>query len=419
MTKSEKLFDRAKKVMPGGVNSPVRAFLAVGGAPRFIKSAKGSYIYDVDGRKYLDYIGSWGPMILGHSNEKILEAVSKTMVDGLSFGAATELEVQMAELITDIVKPIEMVRMVSSGTEAVMSALRLARGYTGREKIIKFAGCYHGHSDSMLVKAGSGALTGGNPDSGGVTKGAAKDTLMADYNDLASVAELFSSNSGEIAAVIVEPVAANMGVVAPQAGFLQGLRKLCDEHAALLIFDEVITGFRLAIGGAMEYFGVDADLVTYGKIIGGGMPVGAYGGKREVMEHVAPVGSVYQAGTLSGNPVAMAAGLATLNELAAHPEIYDNINSMAAHLANGMRQDSNCTVNQVGSLVCRFFTENTVASYDTARKSNTKKYAEYFNYMLDNSIYIAPAQFEAMFVSNAHTVNEIDQTIKIIREFGR
>lgn len=419
MTKSEQLFDRAKKVMPGGVNSPVRAFLAVGGAPRFIKSAKGSYIYDVDGRKYLDYIGSWGPMILGHSNEKILEAVSKTMVDGLSFGAATELEVQMAELITDIVKPIEMVRMVSSGTEAVMSALRLARGYTGREKIIKFAGCYHGHSDSMLVKAGSGALTGGNPDSGGVTKGAAKDTLMADYNDLASVAELFSSNSGEIAAVIVEPVAANMGVVAPQAGFLQGLRKLCDEHAALLIFDEVITGFRLAIGGAMEYFGVDADLVTYGKIIGGGMPVGAYGGKREVMEHVAPVGSVYQAGTLSGNPVAMAAGLATLNELAAHPEIYDNINSMAAHLANGMRQDSNCTVNQVGSLVCGFFTENAVDSYDTARKSNTKKYAEYFNYMLDNSIYIAPAQFEAMFVSNAHTVKEIDQTIKIIQEFGR
>lgn len=419
MTKSEQLFDRAKKVMPGGVNSPVRAFLAVGGAPRFIKSAKGSYIYDVDGRKYLDYIGSWGPMILGHSNEKILEAVSKTMVDGLSFGAATELEVQMAELITDIVKPIEMVRMVSSGTEAVMSALRLARGYTGREKIIKFAGCYHGHSDSMLVKAGSGALTGGNPDSGGVTKGAAKDTLMADYNDLASVAELFSGNSGEIAAVIVEPVAANMGVVAPQAGFLQGLRKLCDEHSALLIFDEVITGFRLAIGGAMEYFGVDADLVTYGKIIGGGMPVGAYGGKREVMEHVAPVGSVYQAGTLSGNPVAMAAGLATLNELAAHPEIYDNINSMAAHLANGMRQDSNCTVNQVGSLVCGFFTENAVDSYDTARKSNTKKYAEYFNYMLDNGIYIAPAQFEAMFVSNAHTVNEIDQTIKIIRDFRR
>ncbi|MEG0692251.1 MAG: glutamate-1-semialdehyde 2,1-aminomutase, partial [Oscillospiraceae bacterium] len=357
------------------------------------------------------------PMILGHSNEKILEAVSKTMVDGLSFGAATELEVIMAELIVSIVKPIDMVRMVSSGTEAVMSALRLARGYTGKEKIIKFAGCYHGHSDSMLVKAGSGALTNGNPNSSGVTKGAAKDTLMADYNDLNSVAELFANNKNEIAAIIVEPVAANMGVVAPQKGFLEGLRTLCDENDALLIFDEVITGFRLALGGAIEYFGVDADIVTYGKIIGGGMPVGAYGGKREIMEHIAPVGSVYQAGTLSGNPVAMSAGLATLTELSTNRDIYSNINAMATRLANGIRQSTKCTVIHVGSLVCPFFTAQEVTNYDTARNSDTKKYAEYFNYMLNHGIYIAPAQFEAMFISNAHTNKDIDHTIEIIKKF--
>ena len=419
MTKSQQYFDRAKKVMPGGVNSPVRAFNAVGGAPRFIQSAKGSRIYDVDGRDYLDYIGSWGPMILGHSNEKILEAVSKTIVDGLSFGAATEKEVLMAELITSVVKPIEMVRMVSSGTEAVMSALRLARGYTGKEKIIKFAGCYHGHSDSMLVKAGSGALTNGNPDSSGVTKGAAKDTLMAEYNDLNSVAELFDSNKNEIAAIIVEPVAANMGVVEPQQGFLEGLRKLCDQNNALLIFDEVITGFRLALGGAMEYYGVDADIVTYGKIIGGGMPVGAYGGKREVMEQIAPSGAVYQAGTLSGNPVAMAAGIATLTELATNSQIYDTINRMATRLAEGIRSNTSHQVNHVGSLVCAFFTDQEVSNYETAKNSDTKQYAEYFNHMLDNGIYIAPAQFEAMFISNAHTNKDIDYTIEVIKKFRR
>lgn len=417
MTKSELLFERAKKVMPGGVNSPVRAFNAVGGAPRFIKSAKGAYIYDAEGREYLDYIGSWGPMILGHSNEKVLDAVKKTMVDGLSFGAATELEVLMAELITSIVKPVEMVRMVSSGTEAVMSALRLARGYTGREKIIKFSGCYHGHSDSMLVKAGSGALTNSNPDSSGVTKGAAKDTLLAEYNDVDSVAKLFDSNKGEVAAVIVEAVGANMGVVPPQKGFLEGLRKLCDENNALLIFDEVITGFRLSLGGAMEYFSVNADLVTYGKIIGGGMPVGAYGGRREIMENISPIGSVYQAGTLSGNPVAMTAGLVTLTELKNNPQIYTKINDMASRLANGIRKNTNFTVNNVGSLLCTFFTDGEVYDYETARSSDTKKYAEYFNYVINNGVYIAPAQFEAMFVSNAHTNDDIDKTIDIIKNF--
>lgn len=415
MSKSEQLFERAKKVMPGGVNSPVRAFNAVGGSPRFIKSAKGARIYDVDGNEYIDYIGSWGPMILGHANQAVLDAVARTMMNGLSFGAATELEVLMAELITQIVPNVEMVRMVSSGTEAVMSALRLARGYTGNEKIIKFAGCYHGHSDSMLVKAGSGALTNGNPDSSGVTKGAAQDTLMADYNNLDSVAELFANNKNEIAAIIVEPVGANMGVVLPKEGFLEGLRKLCDENGALLIFDEVITGFRLALGGAMEFFGVRADLVTYGKIIGGGMPVGAYGGKKEIMSHIAPSGSVYQAGTLSGNPVAMSAGIETLTTLKNNPQIYTNINSKAKQLANAISECKGMTVNYIGSLICGFFTDNAVYNYETAKLSDTKKYAKYFNHMIDNGVYIAPAQFEAMFISNAHTNKDISDTIEIIK----
>lgn len=417
MKKSIELFERAKKVIPGGVNSPVRAFNAVGGSPRFIKSAKGAYIYDVDDNKYLDYIGSWGPMILGHSNEKILEAVQKTVVDGLSFGAVTEREVIVAELIEGIIKPIDMVRMVNSGTEAVMSALRLARGYTGKEKIIKFSGCYHGHCDSMLVKAGSGLITSGNPDSSGVTTGSAKDTLIAEYNNLDSVKQLFETNKGEIAGIIVEPVAANMGVVAPNNGFLEGLRALCNENDALLIFDEVITGFRLALGGAMEYFGVDADIVTYGKIIGGGMPVGAYGARKEIMNCVAPVGRVYQAGTLSGNPVAMSAGLVTLSELASNPQIYDNINNLGMKLAKEISKSTNYTVNNVGSLVSVFFTEEKVFDYETVRKSDTSKYAKYFNYMIDNGIYIAPAQFEAMFISNAHTEKNIDKTIEIITQF--
>ena len=329
MTKSEQLFARAVKVLPGGVNSPVRAFRAVGGNPRFVVKGKGSHIWDEDGAEYIDYVGSWGPMVLGHSHPDILRAVQERMVNGLSFGAPTALEVEMAEKMVEMVPNIEMVRMVNSGTEAVMSAVRLARGATGRDKLIKFEGCYHGHSDAMLVGAGSGALTQGEPDSKGVTRGAAQDTLMAQYNDLGSVERLLEANPGQVAAVIVEPVAANMGVVPPQEGFLPGLRSLCDKHGALLIFDEVITGFRLAPGGAQAYFGVRADLVTFGKIIGGGMPVGAYAGTRALMEQVAPCGPVYQAGTLSGNPVAMAAGLAQLEILTAHPEVYGKMQASA------------------------------------------------------------------------------------------
>lgn len=417
MSRSQELFARAQQVLPGGVNSPVRAFNAVGGCPRFIKAAKGARIYDVDDNAYIDYVNSWGPMILGHANPKVLDAVTRTMVNGLSFGAATEREVDIAELITSIVKPVEMVRMVNSGTEAVMSALRLARGYTGREKIIKFAGCYHGHSDSMLVKAGSGALTNGSPDSSGVTRGTAKDTLIAQYNNLDSVSELFQNNKHEIAAVIVEPVAANMGVVPPRPGFLAGLRKLCDENGSLLIFDEVITGFRLAVGGAMEYFNVAADLVTYGKIIGGGMPVGAYGGRRDIMQHIAPTGNVYQAGTLSGNPIAMAAGIATLTELKNHPEIYTNIAAMTMRLADGIRQVSKYTVNNIGSLLTVFFTEQEVSDFATAKSSNTKKFAAHFQHLLANSVYVAPSQFEALFVSAAHTNEDIDKTIEIVKAF--
>lgn len=418
MGRSEELFERAKKVMPGGVNSPVRAYQAVGGVPRFIRRAKGSHVWDVDGEEYIDYIGSWGPMLLGHNYEPVIEAVKKTMEDGLSFGAATGLEVEMAELMVDLVKPIEMVRMVNSGTEAVMSAIRLARGYTGRDKIIKFAGCYHGHSDSMLVKAGSGALTGGHPDSSGVTPGAAQDTLLAEYNHLDTVEALFQENNGQIAAVIVEPVAANMGVVPPAPGFLEGLRALCDKNNALLIFDEVITGFRLAPGGAMEYFGVTADLVTYGKIIGGGMPVGAYAGKREIMKHVSPSGRVYQAGTLSGNPVAMAAGMATLKELKAHREYYVAIEEKAKKLAEEMRRSmKGVTVNQIGSLLCPFFTDREVVDFASAKSSNTEAYGKYFHYMLDHRIFLAPAQFEAMFLSNAHTDADLEYTLDIIRNY--
>ncbi|WP_265446108.1 glutamate-1-semialdehyde 2,1-aminomutase [Acetivibrio straminisolvens] len=417
ISKSKLLFERAKKVIPGGVNSPVRAFGAVGGWPHFIKRAKGARIYDVDGNEYIDYVGSWGPMILGHSHPRVLEAISKTMVDGLSFGAATELEVQMAELILELVPSIEMVRMVNSGTEAVMSAIRVARGYTKREKIIKFAGCYHGHADSMLVRAGSGAMTNGIPNSGGVTAGAAKDTLIARYNDIDSVKLLFEQNKGNVAAVIVEPVAANMGVVPPEDNFLGKLRKLCDEEGALLIFDEVITGFRLAIGGAQQYFGINADLVTYGKIIGGGMPVGAYGGRREIMECVAPVGDVYQAGTLSGNPLAMSAGIVTLKELAENPGIFENVNRLGHKLSEGLKKITNNTVKAVGSLVCMFMTKEEVTDYDSAMKSDTRQFGKCFNYLLNNGIYIAPSQFEAMFISNAHTDKDIDETLEKISLF--
>ncbi len=422
MDRSEALFERAKKVLPGGVNSPVRAYRAVGLTTRFITRADGAYIWDEDGNKYIDYVCSWGPMILGHNHPIIREAVERAVKDGLSFGASTRREVEIAELMVRMVPNIEMVRMVNSGTEAVMSALRLARGATGRDKLMKFEGCYHGHSDSMLVKAGSSAVAEeGRPSSAGVPADVAKDTLTARYNDLDSVRELFARYPGQIACVIVEPVAANMGVVGPQPGFLEGLRAICDKEGALLLFDEVITGFRLARGGAQEFFGVRADLVTFGKIIGGGMPVGAYCGSRALMEQVAPCGPVYQAGTLSGNPVAMAAGLAQLTYLNEHPEVYETIAKKADRLADGMRKaaehsGAGVRINQVGSLVAPFFTPDRVESFTDAAKSDLNKYAAYFEKMLARGVYLAPAQFEAMFVSAAHSEEDLEHTIRAVGE---
>ncbi len=422
MTKSEQLFERAVKHLPGGVNSPVRAFLSVGGSPRFIESADGAYIYDVDGNKYTDYINSWGPMILGHNHEVIRKAVIEAAQKGLSYGAATEVEVEMAELLCEIVPCFEMVRMVNSGTEAVMSAIRAARGYTRRSKIIKFEGCYHGHSDGLLVKAGSGVMAAGIPDSLGVPSNVVKDTLQAKYNDLDRVIELFEQNKDEIAAIIVEPVAANMGVVLPQDGFLQGLRELCTKHRSLLIFDEVITGFRLSLSGAQGYYNILPDLATFGKIIGGGMPVGCYGGRREIMEMVAPVGPVYQAGTLSGNPVAMAAGMAQLKYLKEHPEVYTKINELGEYFRNKVdelfgRYNLKYQVTGIGSLACLFFANSKVTDYETAKTADTKEYARYFRFMLEHGVYIAPAQFEAMFFSYAHTHQDVEDTIFAIEEY--
>lgn len=410
---SEALFARAQRVLPGGVNSPVRAFRAVGGTPPFLTRGEGCHVWDEDGREYLDFIGSWGPLILGHSHPAVLDAVEKAMRDGLSFGAPTAREVEMAELLVEIVPNIDMVRMVNSGTEAVMSAVRVARGVTGREKLVKFEGCYHGHSDAMLVGAGSGALTQGVPDSAGVTRGAAQDTLLAKYNDFQSVETLFAANPGQIAAVIVEPVAANMGVVPPEKGFLEGLRALCDKHGALLIFDEVITGFRLALGGAQAYFGVRADLVTFGKIIGGGMPVGAYAGRCEIMSQVAPTGPIYQAGTLSGNPVAMAAGLAQLYILREHPEYYTEIEWKAKKMAQNMRNSAEkhgvaLRVNQCGGLLCPYFTSSPVRSFADTKTSDLDRFKRYFHGMLARGMYIAPSQYEATFINVSHTDADID-----------
>ena len=424
MTRSEQLFALAQQLIPGGVNSPVRAFGSVGGTPRFIQEAKGSSIKDVDGNQYIDFVGSWGPMILGHNHPEICNAVIEAAKKGLSFGAATELEVQMADLIPSIVPSIEMVRMVNSGTEAVMSAIRAARGYTKKDKIIKFAGCYHGHSDAMLVKAGSGVMTAGIPDSAGVPAGCAQDTLTAIYNNIDSVRELFEAYPNEIAAVIIEPVAANMGVVCPQADFLQQLRALCDQYHSVLIFDEVITGFRLGIDGAQGWFQVTPDLTTYGKIIGAGMPVGAYGGKREIMETVSPVGPVYQAGTLSGNPVAMAAGITQLTILKENPQIYQHINHLGVILRDGFQsilEEAGLpfTVNGIGSLNCLFFTKQSVNDYTSAKTADTSLYAKYFQYMLHHGIYLAPAQFEAMFISNAHTEQEINTVLSVANDFFR
>lgn len=411
---SKSLFARAKNFIPGGVNSPVRAFKAVGGNPIFINRADGPYIYDEDGNEYIEFINSWGPMILGHNHPLIREAVIKAMENGTSFGAPTAREVEMAELITQMVPSVEKVRMVNSGTEATMSAIRVARGYTGKDKFIKFEGNYHGHGDSFLIAAGSGAVTMGNPDSPGVTKGTAKDTLLAPFNDLEAVKQVVEANKDEIAAIILEPVAGNMGCVLPAPGFLEGLRELCDEKGIILIFDEVMTGFRLAKGGAQQYLGVKPDMTTLGKIIGGGMPVGAYGGRKEIMDYVSPEGPVYQAGTLSGNPIAMAAGLAILNHLNQTPEVYASLENIGATIVNGIKESLISlglpfTVNHIGSMYSLFFTKQKVTDFESAKTSDTIFFGKYFQEMLKRGIYLAPSQYESLFLSTALRDSHIDQ----------
>lgn len=429
-TKSEQLFTKAQTLIPGGVNSPVRAFKAVGRHPFFVERAQGPWIIDEDGNRYVDYVCSWGPGILGHAHPKVIEAVQQVCAKGLTFGTPTAGEVELAELICGCVPDVEMVRLVSSGTEAVMSAVRVARGFTGRDKIIKFAGNYHGHSDGLLVKAGSGLMTQSVPDSAGVPAGYAASTLTAVYNDEESVRRLMEENNGQVAAIVVEPVAANMGVVPPKKGFLEFLRCITREQGALLIFDEVITGFRLALGGASEYTGVHADLYTFGKIVGGGMPLAAYGGRRDIMSCVAPLGAVYQAGTLSGNPVAVTAGITTLRILMEDKGIYERIDQRAAKLEAAF-QEKGLVVNREGSLLSAFFIpgwdgkegketegkkERKVENYDDACQCDREAFADYFNRMLERGIYVAPSQFEAMFVSDAHTDELIDRTCEAIRE---
>ena len=419
---SEKIFEEACEVMPGGVNSPVRAYRAVGMTPRFIERASGSKIYDIDGREYIDYIGSWGPMILGHAEPSVIKVVTEAAMRGTSYGAPTVAEVEIAEMINEAVPCSEMVRLVNSGTEAVMSAIRAARGYTGRDYIIKFEGCYHGHSDGLLVKSGSGLLTENVPDSAGVPAAFAAKTLIAKYNDLDSVKALFEAHPDEVAALIVEPVAANMGVVPPQPGFLQGLRDITTQYGTVLIFDEVITGFRLAYGGAQEYYGVTPDMATLGKIVGGGMPLAAYCGSKAIMSKVSPTGPVYQAGTLSGNPVAVAAGLETLRILKTHKdEIYPAIEKKAAALEAAYKTATEkynvpATINRTGSLMSIFFTNQPVVSFDEAFASNLELFKNYFAGMLKQGIYIAPSQFEALFVGYAHTDEDISATVKAIDE---
>ncbi|MBS5364666.1 MAG: glutamate-1-semialdehyde 2,1-aminomutase [Clostridium sp.] len=419
MENSKVLFEKSLEKIPGGVNSPVRAFGSVGGSPLFIKSANADRIYDVDGNEFIDYVCSWGPGILGHAHPQVIEAVKKACVDGLTFGAPTKKELELAELITDAMPSIEKVRLVNSGTEATMSAIRTARGYTGRDMIIKFRGNYHGHSDGLLVKAGSAALTTAVPDSAGVPASYTQNTLVAEYNNEDSVRELMEQYGENVAAIIVEPVAANMGVVPPKKGFLKFLRDITLKYETVLIFDEVITGFRLKFGGAQEYFGVKPDMTTLGKIVGGGMPIAAYGGKKEIMDRVSPTGPVYQAGTLSGNPIATTAGIETLKILKAHPEYYKQIDESAKKLADAYRKmakEKNIPlhVNQIGSLLSAFQTGEVVDDYDSALTSDTNAYTEYFWKMLDNGIYVAPAQFEAMFVSVAHTKEDIERTCEVI-----
>ncbi len=417
-TKSIEAFEKAQQVIPGGVNSPVRAFKSVKLNPVFIERAKGAEIFDIDGNRYIDFVASWGPLIFGHAHDRILAAINEAAQKGTSYGAPTQYETQMAELIVEMFPTVEKVRMVNSGTEATMSAIRLARGYTKREKIVKFIGNYHGHGDSFLIKAGSGAITLGIPDSPGVTKGNAQDTLLAEYNNLDSVQKLFDEENGQIAAVIVEPVSGNMGMVPPNPGFLEGLREICTANGALLIFDEVITGFRLAKGGAQEYYGISPDLTTLGKIIGGGLPVGAYGGKKEIMDMLAPVGPVYQAGTLSGNPLAMAAGITMLTMINETADFYSELERKAAKLEKGIRQNleetgTQAVLNRVGSMMTLFFTEEKqVTSFDEAMTCDTGKYAEYFRLSLESGIYLAPSQFECLFVSYAHTDQDIDCIIE-------
>ncbi len=415
--KSEKAFQEAVNYIPGGVNSPVRAFKSVGGTPRFIKRAKGAYLTDEDNTKYIDLIGSWGPMILGHAFEPVENAVRKAIKSSFSFGAPTVKEVEMAKLICDLVPSVEMVRMVNSGTEATMSAIRLARAYTGKNKIIKFEGCYHGHGDAFLISAGSGALSLGVPDSPGITPSTLGDTLTAPYNDLDAVKRLLETHKGEVAALIIEPVVGNMGCVLPKEGYLQGLRDLCTKEGVVFIFDEVMTGFRLALGGAQERFGITPDLTTMGKIIGGGMPVGAYGGKKEIMQMVAPSGPMYQAGTLSGNPIAMSAGMAMLKHLKKHPEIYAQLDETGAFIAEGLRKSVkelglNYTVNQIGSMYSLFFTSEHVVDFKTAKTADIPAFSKYFHQMLNRGVYLAPSQFESLFLST-----KIDKRIanKILR----
>ncbi|MBQ7429491.1 MAG: glutamate-1-semialdehyde 2,1-aminomutase [Butyrivibrio sp.] len=417
ITRSQELFNHACTLMPGGVNSPVRAFNAVGRNPLFIDHAKGDRITDVDGNEFIDYVCSWGPGILGHAYPRVIEAVQRACTDGLTYGAPTAKESQLAELIISKVPGVEMVRLVNSGTEAVMSAVRAARGYTGRDLIIKFTGCYHGHSDGLLVKSGSGLITNAIPDSAGVPKAYTDCTLVAKYNDADSVRELFERYPDRIAALVVEPVAANMGVVPQKDGFLEFLRQITQDNGTVLIFDEVITGFRLGISGAAGYYNITPDMVTMGKIIGGGMPLAAYGGKKDIMKTVSPIGSVYQAGTLSGNPIAVTAGLETLHALLEDEDIYDRIDKKAAKIEAALKSTGKVVVNRVGSLLSAFFTDKEVVDYDTAATSDTSAYAQYFSYMLENGIYIAPSQFEAMFVSDAHNEEDIQKTVEVIKAY--
>ena len=419
--RSSELFKQAKEVIPGGVNSPVRAFKSVGGAPIFASKAKGAYVYDEDGNRFIDYISSWGPMILGHAHPNVINAISKTAKKGTSFGMPTSLETDLAKLSLSMVPAMEKIRFVNSGTEACMSAVRLARGYTKKDKIIKFSGCYHGHSDSFLIEAGSGVVTFGTPNSPGVTNGTAKDTLIASYNDLGSVKAIFENNVNKIAAIIIEPIAGNMGCVIPKDGFIQGLRNLCNENNSLLIFDEVMTGYRLAKGGAQELLGVEADIVTYGKVIGGGLPVGAFSSKNIIMKELSPTGSIYQAGTLSGNPLAMSAGLATLTELNNNNNIYQSLDDKAAYLEKGMyeilgKTNLDFKINRLGSMISLHFCSDDVIDFKSAQKGNNEIFKKYFHGMLKEGIYLPPSAFESYFLNDALSYNDIDFTLDSLKK---